>query len=297
MRHLIKQRFLGPSGSWRWLQWEWGAAHLFLDVVCVFCATTSSQRLREAQTSLGLCLTLCRFWFSPGCVSLRPPCPVPLHHQPTPFLQPQGWIQGEGDKITAGTRLQKAGALLLSEVSTAWFIFTLPKLQPDRGNVFTEGKQQPAKGAVQCFTQEDLKQRWRVAANSSRKVMMHCFFFKRRKKDFSKRHKEYFYETTNGKECLHQVSRKNIEKTDYLHERSSFIQQLNSVKPKVIDYINSGHAYYHFPNKPKPIFHKVLTIWEAVTWNFISSLNGLWCFVFGFWFFGVIFLCSFMSFL
>lgn len=90
--------------------------------------------------------------------------------------------------------------------------------------------------------------------------MMHCFSCKRRKKNFSERHKEYFYEITNGKQRLHQVSRKNIEKTDYLHERSSYIQQLNSVKPEVIDYINSGHAYYHFPNKPKPFFHKVLTI-------------------------------------
>lgn len=79
-----------------------------------------------------------------------PPSPVPLHHQPTPFLQPQGWIRGEGDKTTAGTRLQKAWALLLSEVSTAWFIFPLPKLQPDRENISTQGKQHPAKGAVQC---------------------------------------------------------------------------------------------------------------------------------------------------
>jgi len=34
---------------------------------------------------------------------------------------------------------------------------------------------------------------------------------------FSKRQKKYFYKPANGKQCLQQVSQKNIVKTDYLH--------------------------------------------------------------------------------
>lgn len=95
---------------------------------------------------------------------------------------------------------------------------------------------------------EDLKQRQSSCKITKRKVVRR-FFFKRKKTNLSKKHDEYFYEPANGKQCLHQVSWKNIVKTDYLHE-SSYIQQLYSVKPKVIDYTNSGHAYYRFPNKP-----------------------------------------------
>lgn len=129
------------------------------------------------------------------------------------------------------------------------------------------------------FRTERSKTKLMRSCKITRRKVVQCFFFKRRKKNFSKGHKEYFYETVNGKQCLHQVSWKNIVKTDYLHESSSYIQQLNSVKPKVTDYINSGHAYYHFPNKPKPFFHKILTIWEDVRWNFIPSLTVLSGFV------------------
>lgn len=54
---------------------------LWLHVVCVFCPTTPSQRLREPQTNLRLFLTLCRFWSSSGCVSPEnsfPPLPPTL---------------------------------------------------------------------------------------------------------------------------------------------------------------------------------------------------------------------------
>lgn len=37
-----------------------------------------------------------------------------------------------------------------------------------------------------------------------------------------------------------------------------------------------------FQTNPSRFFHKVLTIWEAVRWNFISSLNSSW--YFGFFF-------------
>jgi len=57
-----------------------------------------------------------------------------------------------------------------------------------------------------------MKQKMKSSCKITRRKVVQCFFYKRRKKNFSERHKECFYETANGKQCLRQVSLKNIVK-------------------------------------------------------------------------------------
>lgn len=106
---------------------------LWLHVFCIFCPTTSSQRLREPKTSLRLHLTLRRFRFSsesrlcfPWDLPPLPPtltspaslCTTSQHN----FCSLRGKVGERVTKSQQGHGLQKAWTVLLSGVSTAWFM-------------------------------------------------------------------------------------------------------------------------------------------------------------------------------
>lgn len=220
MRCVFKLGILKSLESWRWLQRAWDAARTLLD------AFVASYVLISLPFLFSVPPRVHRDWGNRkpnwGCVSLcggsdchpRAGCVgIPLGILPLPStLTPPAPLHCKPATNTAPRDLKYK--------SNGRMAMSLAEMQVSEHTSYS-------------FLNWALSDLWGPTedfawATNRQMNVVRSFFFKRRKKNFSKRQKEHFYETANSKQCLHQVSWKNIAKTDYLHESSSYVQQLKT---------------------------------------------------------------------
>lgn len=146
-------------------------------------------------------LTLWRFRFSSEsrlCFPLR--CLPSSHPQPSSALQTISQhtiydLKSKSEermmKSLAGGQASEDMNCLLSLIYEA-LESTWPKLQLGREKVFREGNNNSDRVCSRVFHTERAKAKIKSRCKTTRRGVVQCFFFKRRKNSFPKRHKALF---------------------------------------------------------------------------------------------------------